>query len=492
MSRTLGYVALCTVSLGLAAASVLGAPDDRSAPAPNARPAFSLGNVPSTGYADLVERVNPAVVTVFVTGHAATQSFDTDDSQFQTPFDEFFRHFGIPNPGAPSGGDEPFRALGSGFVLDGDGYVVTNDHVIDHATSIKVRLNDESEFDAKVVGADSRTDLALLKIDAKKPLPHVELGDSDKARVGDAVIAVGNPFGLGDTVTSGIISARGRDLDTGPYVDYFQTDAAINRGNSGGPLFNVVGEVIGVNSAIFSPNGGSVGVGFAIPSNVVKTVTTQLKDHGTVARGWLGVTVQPVTSEIADATGAKGQKGALVAQVASDGPANGKLEPGDVIVRYDDRPVDNVRDLPKLVAATPAGRTVRVDVMRSGAAKTVKVQIAALKDDEVASTNDDSSHRGAENSNAKLEATVAPLTDIARQQLGLDANVRGVVITSVKRSGPAAEAGLRVGDVIVKIGSVEVKSAADVNKALASTTTPSALFFINRGGEQRFVGVRLS
>jgi len=490
MSRTLGYVALCAISLGLGAASVLGAPEDKTAP-PAPRPVVALGNVPITGYADLVDRVNPAVVTVFVTGHAAVQGFG-DAFGGDSPFDEFFRRFGIPNPGAQRE-DEPFRALGSGFVLDSDGYVVTNDHVIDHATSIKVKLNDDTEYDAKVVGTDSRTDIALLKIDAKKPLPHVDLGDSDKARVGDAVIAVGNPFGLGDTVTSGIVSARGRDLDNGPYVDYIQTDAAINRGNSGGPLFNVAGEVIGVNSAIFSPNGGSVGVGFAIPSNDVRMVTAQLKEHGSVARGWLGVTIQPVTPEIASATGVSGQKGALVAQVATDGPANGKLEPGDVIVRYDDRPVDNVRDLPKLVAATPAGKTVRVEFMRNGSAKSAKVQIAELKDDEtVASAGDEGTHRGADNANAKLEATVSPLTDVARQQLGLDPNVHGVVITSVKRDGPAAEAGLRVGDVIVKIGSTDVHSAADVNRALASTTTPSALFFINRGGEQRFVGVRLS
>ncbi len=446
--------------------------------------------LPFDGYADLVEHVNPTVVTVLVTSERGSPTFALEQSPFgpDSPFEEFFRRFGVPTPNR----DQPLHALGSGFVLDSAGYIVTNNHVVDQATSIHVRLNDDTELEAEVVGTDPRTDLALLKIDPPKSLPHVTLGDSDKVRVGEAVVAVGNPFGLGDTVTSGIISARGRDLDTGPYVDYFQTDAAINRGNSGGPLFNTRGEVVGVNSQIFSPNGGSVGVGFAIPSNVVRDVTTQLRTHGNVTRGWLGVLIQPVTDDIAEATGVKEKKGALVAQVTEKSPASGVLEPGDVITAFDGRPVDTVRDLPKLVAGTPAGQSVTVDFLRAGHAKSAKVTIEELPDEEamVAGRTDNRGRSGLVSD--RLGVTIAPLTDQARRQLNLDDTTQGVVITSMKRDGAAAAAGLRVGDVIERIGNTAVTSTADVEQALAATKTKNALLLVSRGGNPQFVGVPLS
>jgi len=454
-------------------------------------PIATSASVPTDGYADLVEKVNPAVVTVLVTGEspehdvAIVSPFGEGD-----PFQDFFRRFGIPAPGS-RGSAAPYQALGSGFILDSDGYIVTNDHVVQNATTIKVKLADEAEYEAKLVGADEKTDLALLKVDAGKTLPHVVLGDSDKTRVGEAVVAVGNPFGLGDTVTSGIVSARGRALDDGPYVDYFQTDAAINRGNSGGPLFNVRGEVIGVNSAIFSPNGGSVGVGFAIPSNVVSSITTELKAHGSVARGWLGVTIQPLTEDLAEATGVEGAKGALVADVVAKSPADGKLEPGDVIVGFDGKPVESVRDLPKLVAAVPAGRRVRVDFQREGRAHSIDVEIAPLDEQASVAARGHSAGGLDGDTDPRLAVTVAPLTDLARQQLGLPPDVQGVVITSVRRDGPAARAGLEVGDVVERVGSTAVRSVADLEAGLAATTARSALLLVNRRGDERFVGVRI-
>jgi len=444
------------------------------------------------GYADLVERVNPAVVTVLVTGDEPGEPIDVQALPFgpDSPFEEFFRRFGFPTPDARRG-DEPVRAIGSGFLLDDKGHIVTNDHVVQHAASIRVRLADERELEAKVIGTDEKTDLALLKVDADKPLPHAVLGDSDKTRVGEAVVAVGNPFGLGDTVTTGIISARGRDLDTGPYVDYFQTDAAINRGNSGGPLFNTRGEVIGVNSAIFSPNGGSVGVGFAIPSNVVRTVAAELEAHGAVERGWLGVTIQPLTPDLAEATGVDAGRGALVADVAPDSPADGKLRPGDVILAFDGTKVETVRDLPKLVGATRAGSKVRVDFQRDGKARSVDVAIAPLAEEDVVARRTPTGSRRGGVANERLAATVAPLTDVARTQLGLDESTRGVVVTSLERGGAAAAAGLRVGDVIERIGSRDVGNADDVEAALAATPRQTALLLVNRRGSERFVGVRM-
>jgi len=353
-------------------------------------------------------------------------------------------------------------------------------------------LNDKREFVAKVVGTDKQTDLALLKIDAGGNLPHVTLGDSDKLRVGDDVVAVGNPFGLGGTVTSGIVSALARDINAGPYVDFIQTDAAINRGNSGGPLFDRQGNVIGVNSAIYSPNGGSVGVGFAIPSNTVKTVVAQLMDGGSVARGWLGVSIQTVTPEIADALGLPKAKGALVASVATDGPAHDALETGDVILSFDGKPVHESRDLPKIVGATKAGSKVAINILRDGKPTSVNVKIGELPSERHAS-NDTGTGSGGQDeaASAKLGATVSALSPEARQQLGLDGAVKGAVVTSLKGNGAASAAGLQVGDVIMKVGSEPVSGPTDLAHALGKIHTRTALLLVNRHGDQIFVGVTL-
>ena len=326
--------------------------------------------------ADLVERLNPTVVTVLSTVDTSTNA---GDPGAEPPFGEFLERFGVPGDAQPKSKSRRNQAgLGSGIILDAQGYIVTNEHVIDGADRVKVRLGDAREFTARIVGADEATDLALLKIEAEQALDHAVFADSDAVRVGEDVIAVGNPFGLGGTVTRGIISAVGRNINAGPYVDFLQTDAAINRGNSGGALFDLEGRVVGVNSAIYSPSGGSVGVGFAIPSNIVQRVVADLKDDGRVDRGWLGVTIQPVTPEIAEAMGLDKAEGALVAQVAEDGPSHGILRSGDVIRDFGGTLVQSSRDLPKLVGTAEAGDRIAIGVLRDGAEATLSIEIGAL------------------------------------------------------------------------------------------------------------------
>ena len=457
--------------------------------------------------ADLVERVSPAVVTVLTTQDA--QASDEGDGDQQgpspfgpgSPFDEFMRRFGIPDgpngpfgQNGPNGGQQQERphgvALGSGFVIEGDGLIVTNNHVVDHAESVKVRLSDDREFDAKVMGTDPQTDLALLKIDATG-LPGLKLGDSDAVRVGEDVIAVGNPFGLGGTVTRGIVSAMARDIDAGPYVDFIQTDAAINRGNSGGPLLNLDGDVIGVNSAIYSPNGGSVGVGFAIPSNTVKTVITQLEQTGSVQRGWLGVSIQNVTPEIAAAIGLKDEHGALVSEVIPNSPSQGVLKTGDVILSFDGKPVESSRELPKLVAAAAPDSEVKIDVLRQGKEETVSLKLGKFDETRTASNAPDAKPQASAASD-KLGATLEAITPTAREQLGLDDSVEGVVITSLDGNGRAADAGLEVGDVILQVGDTEVRNPRDVDHAISSSKSNAVLMQIERHGARIFVGIKLA
>ncbi|HET9068704.1 MAG TPA: DegQ family serine endoprotease [Amaricoccus sp.] len=451
----------------------------------------------SDAVADLVERTSPAVVTVLATQEDAAAEMGPEGSPFgpDSPFEEFFRRFGLPEgaiPMPPQGGPEGHRggvALGSGFIMESDGYIVTNNHVVDKAESVKVRLADDREFDAKVVGTDKQTDLALIKIDAKD-LPVLDFGDSDKVRVGEDVIAVGNPFGLGGTVTRGIVSAMARDINAGPYVDFIQTDAAINRGNSGGPLLDLEGKVIGVNSAIYSPNGGSVGVGFAIPSDTVRTVVAQLKDGGEVQRGWLGVQIQTVTPEIATAIGLDQPEGALVADVVEGSPSEGHLKVGDVILKFDGKKVESSRDLPKLVAAASPDKKVDVEILRQGEDETVSFELGKFDDTRMASAETGDEHEKA--SSERLGATLAPITPTAREQLGLDADVSGVVITSLDGNGHAADAGLEVGDVIISVGDTQVQTPGDVEKALHAAKADAVLMQIDRGGAKIFVGVRLA
>jgi serine protease Do len=443
--------------------------------------------------ADLVERSSPAVVTVLSTHEAEAMPGMPDGSPFQgSPFEEFFRRFGMPDgapfPQMPEGRPEGV-GLGSGFVLESDGYIVTNNHVVEDAASVKVRMADDREFDAQVVGTDPQTDLALIRIDATG-LPTLALGDSAALRVGDDVIAVGNPFGLGGTVTRGIVSALGRDIQAGPYVDFIQTDAAINRGNSGGPLLNLQGEVIGVNSAIYSPNGGSVGVGFAIPSDTVKTVVAQLKSGGSVERGWLGVSIQNVSPDIAAAIGLDDPHGALVADVMADGPSAGKLQTGDVILSLDGQRVESSRELPKLVAASTPDKPVQIEVLRAGKPETVEVRLGKFDAERQASLRPTDDRGGAPS--AKLGATLAAVTPAAREQLGLPDDTDGVVITSLDGTGLAADAGLEVGDVILQVGDAPVRTPADVDQAIKASKHDAVLFQIARDGAKIFVGVRLA
>jgi serine protease Do len=439
--------------------------------------------------ADLVEQVAPSVVTVLSIRNI--DSAPVGSGNFDMPngsqFEDYFKHFG-PGRGVPEQfrNNPPAQGLGSGFILDAEGWIVTNHHVVDAADSVMVRLSDNREFEAQIVGVDEQTDLALLRIETGGILPALELGDSDEIRVGEDVMAVGNPFGLGGTVTKGIVSAKGRNIASGPYAEFIQTDAAINKGNSGGPLFNLEGEVIGVNSAIYSPTGGSVGVGFAVTSNIVELIVGDLMDDGQVDRGWLGVSIQNVTQDLSDALGLDAPTGALVASVFEGGPADGTLENGDIVLEFAGTKVASSRELPKLVASIGAGEKVEIMIQRSGKIVTVSVNIGEFQTEmagvEMEAEQEDTAYKA-------LGATVATLTDNARAEIGVDESVEGVVVTSLSGTGPAARAGLQVGDVIVRLGDQDVTNPASLKNALSSEQADPALMLINRSGQQIFVAV---
>ena len=441
------------------------------------------------GFADLVQKVRPAVVTVSTTMREARQ--DTA-SPFPpgSPQDRMFgRFFGAPGNGGDDSQAQTVHALGSGFIVDPKGYIVTNNHVVKDATDIHVTLADGRELPAKVVGADPRTDLAVLKISSDKPLPHLALGDSDAARVGDWVVAVGNPFGLGGTVTAGILSARGREIGQGPYDDFLQIDAPINRGNSGGPLFSQDGSVIGVNTAIFSPSGGSVGIGFAIPSNLVKQVVSQLEDHGKVQRGWLGVAAQAITPTMASAMHLAKPEGALVAEVSSDSPAAAAgIQPGDVITALAGHAVKDPRSLANLVADVHPGSDTPLTVVRDGETKTVTASIKELRDtgsNQVASAESD--HGRA------LGLQLAPLDSRARDALNLPADQHGVVVAGVRPDSPAATSGLQTGDVLEAVGNHAVTTPREATDALkaAEKQGGAVALRVMRDGQNAFVALSL-
>jgi len=449
-------------------------------------------------FADLAQRVTPSVVTVSSAHTVNGTEEATPDFPFDvpkgSPFEEFFRHFREQQRQGPR--SDRVMALGSGFIVDASGYVVTNNHVVDQATDIKVRLSNGTEYPAKLVGTDAKTDVAVLKIKASAPLPAVAFGDSDKVRVGDWVMAVGNPFGLGGTVTTGIVSARGRDLQSGPFDDFLQIDAAINQGNSGGPTFNLAGEVVGINTAIASPNGGSVGIGFDIPANLASPVIAQLESHGSVERGWLGVGIQPVTPEIAAAVGLDKTMGALVSQVEPNSPAaHAKLRKGDVIVAYDGRPIDEVRDLTRRVADTPAGKTADLEVWRDRSTVSLTVEIAKLAPaQQAAATGDDGPVDGAGTAITSLGASLAAITPQTREEMGIPESVQGVVITDVDSDGTAAEQGLRPGDIIEQVGQNDVRTPEDVGAivaAAAAAKQEAVLLLVNREGNEVFVAVKV-
>jgi serine protease Do len=459
-------------------------------------PGAGAAGPPPVSFAEIVERVAPAVVNISTT-KAMTRGqipdFPFPEPPPGSPFEDFFREF-FDQERTPEQMPRRQSSLGSGFVVDPEGYVVTNNHVIAEADEIQVVFNDETTYEATLVGRDTKTDLALLKIEADHPLTAVTFADSDTVRVGDWIIAIGNPFGLGSTVTAGIVSARSRDIRAGPYDDFLQVDAPINRGNSGGPSFNLDGQVIGINTAIFSPSGGNVGIGFAIPSNLALPVIESLKEDGRVKRGWLGVRIQTVTDEIAESLGLGDAEGALVASVTPGGPAeSAQIEPGDVILEFDNKKIDRMRGLPRIVAETAIGKEVEVDIWRRGEQQTVKVTLGELpEEDELAALTES----GADTTSAQIESlgvTVATITDELRTQYELAEDANGVLILEVAEGSPAGAEALRPGDVIVEVGQEEVNSppevAAKVNQA-QQENKKSVLLLIDRQGDLRFVALR--
>ncbi|MDH3688783.1 MAG: DegQ family serine endoprotease [Gammaproteobacteria bacterium] len=455
--------------------------------------AEQISGQPSS-FADLIEQVKPSVVNISVSGKTRTTAPSTmPDFQFppDSQFEDFFRRFFDEHrDGAPT---RKSQSLGSGFIIDPSGYVVTNHHVVRGADEVTVIMDDGTEYIAEIKGQDEKTDLALLKIETDNPLPYVEFADSEKARVGDWVIAIGNPFGLGGTATTGIISARGRDIQSGPFDDFIQVDAPINQGNSGGPLFDTQGRVIGVNTAIFSPNGGNVGIAFAIPATLATSVVDQLKANGKVVRGWLGVQIQTVTTEIAQSLDFEDASGALVSGVVEGSPAEqGGIKVGDVILQYGEHEVDDMKDLPRLVASTASNDTIEVVVWRDGTRRIVNVTVGKMSNDEKLASTDSNSSAGEAD---QLGLALAPLTPDNRQRFSVPEDAKGVLIVGVDRDSPAEEQGLRPGDVIKKIGNTDVAQPEEVALQLEDATTRNkhaVLLLVSRDGQDRFVAVKFA
>ncbi|MCG8546352.1 MAG: Do family serine endopeptidase [Alphaproteobacteria bacterium] len=456
-------------------------------------------------FSAVIERVSPAVASIHVShsrniaaapqGERMTPGGPEGMEDFLKRFfgEDWAKRFGdrqndrefrwSPSP------RQPAQGAGSGFIIDEDGYVVTNEHVIRGASKITVGLKGGKKYTAKLVGSDSLTDIAVLKIEAKEDLPFVKFSKEDTPDVGDWVVTIGNPFGLGHTVTAGIVSAHHRNIGHGPYDDFIQIDAPINKGNSGGPAFNTKGEVIGVNTAIFSPTGGSVGIGFAIPAATVENVVAKLKDDGRVERGWLGVQIQGVTDDMADSLGFDKAKGAIVSKVLADGPAkDSDLKQGDVIVKVNGEAVDSARALPRLIADIKPGKAAQLEVIRDGKEKSVTVKLASRPDtNKVAAAP-------AKAEKSTMGMKLSSLDAGARQRFGLADDAKGVLITGVEPNSHAAEKGLSAGDLIVKVGNKQVKSPADVEESFTKAKDGSkkaVLMLVSRDKQQRFVAIPL-
>jgi serine protease Do len=456
------------------------------------------------GFADIVERVKPSVISVKVNINekvAKDDSSGNDDSPFQpgSPMERFFRRFGGPDGlppgmrGGPRGGHGAVTGQGSGFFISPDGYAVTNNHVVDGADKVEVTTDDGKTYSAKVIGADARTDVALIKVEGGSNFPFAKLSDG-KPRIGDWVLAVGNPFGLGGTVTAGIVSASGRDIGNGPYDDFIQIDAPVNKGNSGGPAFNTEGEVMGVNTAIYSPSGGSVGIAFSIPASTVKNVIAQLKDKGSVSRGWIGVQIQPVTPDIADSLGLKKAEGALVAEPQANGPAaKAGVESGDVITAVNGETVKDARELARTIGGLPPGSAVKLNVLHKGQDKVVNLTLGQLPNSvEAKADTDDDNGKGSVTKGTdvpRLGLTVAPANSVA------GAGKDGVVVTEVDPKSAAADRGFKEGDVILEVAGKSVTNAGDVREAINAARTDnknSVLMRVKSGGSSRFVAVPLA
>lgn len=451
-------------------------------------------------FRDIAKKVTPAVVNVAVTMSPQASAAEMRSQQMPafppgSPFGEFFKHFFNQNP--QGNGQQPqqvIHALGSGFIISPDGYIVTNNHVVKDEIKVTVTLADHTKYTAKVVGTDPKTDLALLKINSDKPLPYVSFGNSNNAETGDWVMAVGNPFGLGGTVTVGIVSARGRDLQSGPYDDFLQIDAPINRGNSGGPTFNLKGQVIGINTAIYSPNGGSVGIGFAIPSNLAKPIIEQLRTTGKVERGWLGVQVQTVTPGLASSLGLKKAEGALVVTVTPDSPAKkAGFKSGDVILKVGSSVIPEMQVLPRIVAAKEQGSKVNIEVWRNGHEKTLSVVLGRTPT--TTKTASAEHHNTPKEVQPTLGMSLSALTPDVRSQMGIPKDVSGVLVTGVRSESAAASAGINPGDIIEKVGHKAVTTPNEVDhdvKAAQRDDRSYALLSVNEGGNRRFVALPLN
>jgi serine protease Do len=483
-------IMLATVAnLGIAAAVVGVSPQSRVPSFPTAAAAESAQR--PVGFGEIVEKVKPAVISVRVKVDASAESSSLEGNlpfPPNSPMERFFRRFGMPDLN-PEKGQQPNRrsvtGQGSGFFITADGYAVTNNHVVDKANTVEVVTDDGKSLGAKVIGTDSRTDLALIKVEGRSDFPHVTFADK-APRIGDWVVAVGNPFGLGGTVTAGIVSARGRDIGSGPYDDYIQIDAPINKGNSGGPAFNTNGDVIGVNTAIVSPSGGSVGIGFDIPAPTAKMIVAQLKEHGHVDRAWLGVQVQPVSADIADSLGLKQAKGAIVDEPQANSPAvRAGIKAGDVITAVNGKPVNDSRSLARTIGMMAPDTSVKLTVVQQGEVKDMTVTLGQMPTEKTAMNDTDSSHQSGSNV-PHLGLTLAPAQDVA------GAGGTGLAVVNVDPAGAAAQRGIQTGDVILDVGGKAVSSGSDLTNALQSAKAsgrPDVLVRVKTSDATRFVAL---
>ncbi len=508
MGLTIRSVMVGAIIAGLATpvmwtAAVAYAPGENTA-TPSAAPSATAAGPASV--APLAKRLSNAVVNIATSQTVkGPQGVPLPKVPKGSPFEDFFEDFFNKRGGVPRG-DRKVSSLGSGFVIDGkEGLIVTNNHVIDGAEEIIINFHDGTKLKVdKVLGKDTKADLALLKVSPKTPLVDVKFGSSAEIEVGDWVLAIGNPFGLGGSVSVGIVSAKSRDINSGPYDDYLQTDAAINKGNSGGPLFNMKGEVVGVNTAIISPTGGSIGIGFAVPSDTVAAVVDQLKEFGETRRGWLGVKIQTVTDDIAETLGVPENTGALISAVTPASPAaKGGLEAGDVILKFDGKDVTTMRGLPKIVAQTPIGKAVDVEVLRRGSRKTVQVAVGRLEEEDFPSTIGEKSPDDKKDGDAPaapvgvtvMGLKLAPLTEASRKKYGIDAKINGVIVEDVDGQSSAGQKGIKEGDVIVEAGQDPMAKPEDLARSIDKVRQAgrkAVLLRVEDGkGDLRFVAVPL-